>query len=276
MHLLVAGAAGWGKGYLAQILVYNNMIGETFDAVIVLDTSNEFRGLVSSEHGPAPATHWAVTEREATAWDRQDWQALIGSNRNLVLQRGVAKGDEWQEAAAEIVMGARLSSLDVLVTIDEGHGLAPQSGGSYPEELEKLVTDGRTEGGAATSSMWLTQRLAQIDKNITENCNARFLGGFEGDNSLSSVGDILPYPKEMHATGGQPVNSSIPEKLLTDGEAISVRKWTEPDEDGEPQTVNSEWIYTDETGKLARKQSNDYTAVCDHVGASGKRIDVGI
>lgn len=276
MHLLLAAASGWGKGYLAQILTYRNMTGDRYDAVVVLDTSNEFRGLCSEEHGPAPATHWTVTDTERQKLDRNDWREMIAANRNLVLERGVAKGEDWREAAAEIIMGARLSNLDVLVVIDEGHGVAPQQG-AYPDEIHDLATDGRTEGGSATSSMWLTQRLAQIDKDVSGNCNGRFIGGFEDAGTLSSISDVLPYPKELHSSGGQEVHANLSEDLCAaDGRKISVRKWTDPDENGEPQTVNSEWIYSDETGKVERKESNDYEAACDHVGASGKRIDVGI
>ena len=276
MHLLLAAASGWGKGYLAQALIDRNIRTDRFDRVVMLDTANEFRGLCSEEHGPAPADHWAVTDREAATLGPPEWREMVRQNDALVLQRAVPKGEEWREAAADIILGCRRADLDVLVVIDEGHGIAPQSEG-YPKPVNDLATDGRSEGGSATSSAWLTQRPAQTDKDVVGNCTARFIGGFETSNDLGALADVLPYPKKMHASGGQPVGGNPSEELRTDdSEAISVRKWTEPDDSGEPQTVNSEWVFSDDTGKIARKQSNEYRQRCDHVGAAGKRIDVGV
>ena len=88
--------------------------------------------------------------------------------------------------------------------------------------------------------------------------------------------DVLEYPKEAHNTGGQSV-PALPEELHAPDEgAISVRKWVEEGPDGEPQTVNSEWIYSDDSGKIERVESNRYEPECDHVGAEGKRIEVGL
>lgn len=275
MHLLVSAASGWGKGYLAQVLAERNIRGDRYDRVVVLDTSDEFRGLCSKDHGPGYAKQWSATQRERDAFGADEWRQLVEANEALVVGRGVSKGDWREEVVPDVILGCRESDMDVLIVIDEAHGVAPQDQG-YPTVTKELTTDGRTEGGAATSSMWLTQRLAQTDKNVTGNCTARFLGGYEDVSTLNSIKDVLPYRKDLHASGGQPVNVQNDDLLGADGEAVSVRKWTEPGPDGEPQTVNSEWIYTDETGKIARKESNDYNPRCDHVGASGKRIDVGV
>lgn len=273
--MFIGAASGWGKGYLAQTVAERNIRGDRFDRVVVLDTSDEFRGLCSKEHGPGYAKQWTATGTESEAFGPDEWRQLIEANEALVIGRGVAKEDWRETVAPNVILGCRHSDDDVLIIIDEAHGVAPQRSG-YPDDTRELATDGRSEGGAATSSAWLSQRPAQVDKDVIGNCNARFLGGFEDTNSLGSLDDVLPYPKDLHASGGQPVHISNDDLLGADGEAVSVRKWTEPDENGEPQTVNSEWIYSDETGQLARKESNDYDPQCDHVGASGKRIDVGV
>lgn len=275
MHLLISAASGWGKGYLAQALIERNIRGDRFDAVVVLDTSDEFRGLCSTDHGPGYAKQWTATDTERDRFGPDEWRQLIEANEALVVGRGVTKGDWRETVAPDVILACRGSDLDVLILIDEAHGVAPQGKG-YPDDTRELATDGRSEGGSATSSAWLTQRLAQTDKDVTGNCTARFLGGFEDVNTLNSISDVLPYRKDLHASGGQSVQITNDDLLGADGEAVSVRKWTEPDENGEPQTVNSEWIYTDESGVVARKESNDYEPQCDHVGASGKRIDVGV
>lgn len=275
MHLLVAAASGWGKGYIAQILADRNIRGDRYDRVVVLDTSNEFRGLVLPKYGPAPASHWSVRRKEHHCWTSSDWGTLVeDTDPALALGRSVPKA-QWREAAAEIVLGCRRSDLDVLVVIDEGHGVAPQREG-YPQPIRELATDGRTEGGSATSSIWITQRPAQLDKTVVGNCTARFLGGFETSNDLGAIREVLEYPADLHSSGGQRLSAHLSDGLRADGEPVSVRKWTEPDESGEPQTVNSEWIYSDETGEVSRKESNDYDPRCEHVGARGKRIDVGV
>jgi hypothetical protein len=121
----------------------------------------------------------------------------------------------------------------------------------------------------------VTQRLAQLCKKVAGNCTARSLGGYQSGNDLDAVKDVMKYPKEAHNTGGQSV-SALPDELQGPDEgAISVRKWVEEGPDSEPQTVNSEWIYSDDSWKIERVESNHYEPECEHVGAEGKRIEVG-
>ncbi|EMA57156.1 hypothetical protein [Halorubrum lipolyticum] len=274
MHMLVSAVSGWGKGWLAHALAEKNIKGDTFDRVVVLDTSDEFRGLVSKETGPGLATHWFAGPRERDHFGPDVWGNMIDRNEAVVVGRHVDK-DDWQEVSRDVILACRQSDHDVLIVIDEAHGIAPEGEG-YPDEIKDLATDGRTEGGSATSSIWVTQRLAQLCKKVVGNCTARFLGGYQSGNDLNAVKDVLEYPKEAHNTGGQEV-PNLPAKLhAPDDGAISVRKWVEEGPDGEPQTVNSEWIYSDDSGKIERVESNQYEPECDHVGAEGKRIEVGL
>ncbi|WP_418283904.1 ATP-binding protein [Halorubrum sp. DTA46] len=272
MHMLVSAVSGWGKGWLAHALTEKNIKGDTYDRVVVLDTSDEFRGLVSKETGPGLAAHWFAGPRERDHFDADTWGDMIDRNEALVVGRHVSK-DDWQQVARDVILACRQSDHDVLIVIDEAHGVAPQSEG-YPTEIKELATDGRSEGGSATSSIWVTQRLAQIDKNVTGNCTAFMLGGYRDTNTLNSIKDMLEYPKELHNTGGQPV-TGLSESLHAEDEgAVSVRKWVEELPNGETQTVNSEWIYSDDSGDVNRIQSSDYGPECEHVGAEGKRIEV--
>lgn len=275
MQMVVSAVTGYGKGYLAHVLAERNIKGDTYDRVVILDTSDEFRGLVSTETGPGIASHWFAGPDEQANWGPSVWQEMVDRNDALVVGRAVSKGDQWQDVASDVVLGCRRSDHDVLIVIDESHGVAPEGEG-YPDEIEDLATDGRTEGGSATSAIWVTQRLAQLCKTVVGNCTARFIGGYQSTNDLDAIKDMLEYPKGVHVIGGQPVPDLQEELHAPDEGAISVRKWVEEGPDGEPQTVNSEWVYSDDSGKVERIESNRYNPECEHVGAEGKRIDVGL
>jgi hypothetical protein len=271
MHLLESAASGWGKSYLAHALIERNIKNRKYDRVVVLDYSDEYRGLCSKKHGPGLASHWFVGEREHAYFGVAEWTQMIEANEALVLARHGLNNAEWQEVATDVILACRQSAHDVLIAIDEGHKVAPERK-SFPDEIEDLATAGRVEGGAATSSMWMTQRPAQMSKTIIGNCTARFLGGYESSNDLDAIKGVLEYPKEAHTSGGKRV-PNLPESLYTEeGEPLSVRKWIDDDE----RVVDSEWIYSDDVGKVARRRSSWYSPECEHVGAEGKRIDVGI
>lgn len=107
-----------------------------------------------------------------------------------------------------MILACRRSDHGVLVVIDEAHGIAPEREG-YPDEIQALATDGQTEGGSATSSIWITQRLAQLCKKVVGNCTARLLGGYQSGNDLNAVKDVLEYLKEV-AQHGRAVRSGAP------------------------------------------------------------------
>lgn len=86
---------------------------------------------------------------------------------------------------------------------------------------------------------------------------------------------LVGYPKELHRAGGEQLTGRVPETLhAADAGAVSVRKWTTTNEDGEQVTTDSEWIYSDDSGELRRVRSAEHwDPECAHVGASGLGIE---
>jgi len=273
VNLSLLAASGWGKSWLTQTITERNF--DRYDYVVVLDYKDEYRGLCSKKHGPAPAKHHLAGNIELSVTPEQ-WGNAIEENGHLVVARHSKHlgNTEWREVCANIITGGRHHvEGTTLIVVDEGHFVAPQSGG-YPEPIEGLATTGRGEGNSA---MWVTQRPASIDKQVLGNATARFIGGFEDHNDLSSAEETLNYPAKAHSSGGQDV-PGLPKALHTpDAGAVSVRKWAEELDDGTELVTDSEWIYSDDSGAMKRiRSAENYDPECDHVGASGMRIDVGV
>ncbi|MFC7226305.1 ATP-binding protein [Salinirubellus salinus] len=274
MNLGMFAGSGWGKSFGASALAERNT--SKYDGVVVLDYKDEYRGLCSKEHGPAPFVHWQAGKVERELWTDDQYRDLL-ENGHVVVARNSRHLDNegWREVVANIVRVGRRQMRDhrLLFLIDEAHRVAPQSG-SYPEVIGGLATTGR---GEQKSAAWVSQRPASVDKDVFGNFDARFFGGFKDKNDLNAIDAITEYPKEVHQPGGSRV-PSLPEELhAPDAGAVSVRKWSKELPDGSKVTTNSEWIYSDDDGELARLQSaEDWNPKCDHVGASGVGIDVGL
>lgn len=273
MNLVFLAASGHGKSYGAQCVVELNI--DDYDHVVVLDREDEFRGLCSKKCGPAPCKHWLAGTREHDHFGPDAWAQMIRQNGDVVIGRLKEEigGEEWREIVADVVAGGRHRVKGtVLFVIDEAHFVAPQ-GPAYPEEIKGLATTGRGEGNSA---MWITQRPAEFDSTVLGNSTARFVGGFTDRNDINQFRDIVSYPADVHVVGGQPVQG-LPEELhAPDAGAVSVRKWTVTTDEGEERVRDSEWIYSDDDGTQRRLRSAEHwKPECDHVGAGGKRIDVG-
>lgn len=271
MNLSVLASSGYGKSYITQAISERNV--ERYDHVVVLDYKDEYRGLCSKDHGPAPFKHWMAGPVEQQIGAAK-WAEMIETNGHVVIARHPSEIDneDWREIAAGIVTACRHHVTgSTLIVLDEAHFLAPQSG-SYPEPIKGLATTGRGEGNSAA---WVTQRTAEIDKTILGASTARFVGGFNGRNDIKPFREVVDYPAEAHVTGGHEV-AGLPEELHVDEGPISVRKWTDI-KNGEKIVTNSEWIYSDDSGEHKRLQSAEaFAPNCDHVGASGMEIDLGI
>jgi len=273
MNLSVLAASGYGKSYITQAIAERNT--ERYDHVVLLDYKDEYRGLCSKDHGPAPFKNWMAGPVELQVGPGK-WAEMIEQNGHVVIARHPSQidNDEWREIAAAIVTAAR-HHVDgsTLIVLDEAHFLAPQAG-AYPDPIKGLATTGRGEGNSAA---WVTQRTAEIDKTVLGQSTARFVGGFTGDNDIRPFRDVLDYPAEAHISGGHEV-PGLPEELHADDEgAVSVRKWAERQPDGSKQVFDSEWIYSDDDGDHKRLRSADaFSPSCDHVGASGMQIDLGL
>lgn len=273
MNLSILAASGWGKSWVTQSVTELNV--DRYDHVICLDYKDEYRGLCSKQHGPALFKHWIAGELELSL-PVEKWAELIDRNGHVVVARNYKRlgNEEWREVCAAVITAARHHVTgSTLVVVDEGHFVAPQSEG-YPDPIQGLATTGRGEGNSAA---WVTQRPASIDKQVLGNSTARFVGGFENHNDVKAFRETLDYPADAHVSGGQDV-AGLPEALhAADGGAVSVRKWEEELPGGETQVTDSEWIYSDGSGTKERLRSADhFTPECEHVGASGMSIDVGL
>ncbi|WP_058366394.1 ATP-binding protein [Haloparvum sedimenti] len=277
MILSIAAMSGWGKSYACQAITEMNTEvhsdAASYDHVVVLDFKDEYRGLCSKQHGPAPFQHWIAGPRERDHFRRKHWRELISENGNVVIARHqeAVDVDEWREICAIVAEVARPMG-DVLIVIDEAHFVAPQSG-KVPEPLVGLATTGRGEGA---SSAWVTQRPAKFEEDIWSLANARLLGAFDSDSDQNKIAGPIEYPKEVHIPGGESLGR-LPDDLLADGDAVSLRKNSHVADDGTERVTDSEWVYSDDDGTRERFWSSSrWSPQCDHVGSPGKRIEVGL
>ena len=135
MHMLVSAVSGWGKGWLAHALAEKNINGDTYDRVVVLDTSDEFRGLVSKETGPGLASHWFAGPRERDHFNPDVWGDMIDRNEALVVGRHVdaAHVTSVQERVREhdladrVQFAGRLPDGELAKTLRSSHVLAVPS-----------------------------------------------------------------------------------------------------------------------------------------------------
>lgn len=275
-RVVLAGMSGWGKSYMAQGLAERNSPeGGTqgdneADHVLVLDYKDEFRGLVSQEYGPGLARHWIAGPKELEEFDAETYRAILEENGSLVLARhGKLSADDWQQVCAAAISGARRLEGNVVILIDEAHFVAPQSG-KVPEPIIGLATTGRGEGAA---SIWVTQRPAMMEETVLAQADRKFLGGFTSDADLDKLDRVTEYARDLHKAGGVNVPGTVPEALeAADEGPISVRQFT----DASGDLVGSEWLYSDNKGNMKRVDSSDYEMVCEHVGAQGYDVDLGV
>jgi hypothetical protein len=255
---LLAAVTGWGKSYTAQVLAENNL--PEFPVAVVFDFKDEYRGLV--EHGLA--RHFIVGPKEAE-WSAKRWSAFLQQNPKVVLARYQLTAEEWQEVVGKVVRVARHLGQEAggaFLLLDEAHHIAPQRG-SYPQDVKGLATTGRGEGAV---SLWVTQRLSELDETPIAQATERMVGGFSSDADLDKIGRVVDYPQEVHNPGVDHVHG-LPEELHVDGKPIPVRQFKE---DG--KTVGSEWVYSDLAGNRERRDTREWTMESTHHGPEGNTI----
>lgn len=254
--LLFAAQSGWGKSYHAQAWMESN--ADAYEGMVVLDYCREYRGLV--KHGLAQ--HWIVGPREQHL-SVSGWVDVLEANPQLVLEKHVRlTSDEWRAVCTRVAEAARRIRRDQMVVVDEAHFVVPQEG-KLPQPLKEIATTGR---GAGTSSMWITQRLAEIDKTITTQCQSRMLGGFKGGD-LGSVS--VEYTEDLHDPVKSP-NGLSDELLPPDRETpTSLQKH----KDDEGNVIGSEWIYSDDDGEIRRINTQHVTMHSTHYGSQGNDLE---
>lgn len=267
-RVLLAAKSGWGKSYNTQLWLEKNLPEQDF--AVVLDYKDEYRGLVD---GVAPSTEatdlceWFIagpTERE---YGPETWQQVIESAGCVVVPRYRVDGDEWREIVGTVAAACRRLHEDnpgsrILLAVDEAHIAAPQRQG-YPEATKKAATTGRGEG---LSSLWVTQRLAELDETVLAQCDEQILGGFSSENDLGQIG--VDYPADVHDVRSQTSCPVLPESIRRNGENVVLEKFT--DSDG--NTVGSEWIRSNDSGLLERVNTGDVEMQSTHYGEQGQTL----
>lgn len=260
MNLLLAAQSGWGKSFKAQHTMELN--SSEYRRMVVLDYKDEYRGLAKAD-----LARWWIAGPKEMRWDKRQWRAFIENNEKVVLARHNALNVEDWQGLANVVTAAARDLGDVLVVVDEAHFVAPQRGG-VPPALKGLATTGRGEGA---SSMWVTQRLSEMEETVIAQCQARLLGGFESSGDLNKVEQVVEYPVEVHNPQVREVGA-LPDTLDPDRDGPdSLQRHTEGGD-----TVGSEWIYSDNTGKRERRDTRGLAdeMKSTHYGAQGKDLKV--
>lgn len=269
MNLLEAAQSGWGKSAKAQNLMEKN--APDYDRMVVLDFKDEYRGLVKAD-----IAAWWIAGPKEQRWSKSQWRTFIEANPKVVLARhNDLNAEAWRDLAAVVVDAARDLG-DVLIVIDEAHFVAPQRG-KTPPAVKGLATTGRGEGA---SSIWVTQRLSEMEETVIAQCQSRLLGGFESSADLDKVARVVEYPEALHNPQAGRVQNSPEELQPVDdsgtqskgGLVPSLRKF----EDDDGNTIGSEWIYSDNTGERRRVDTRGMfdSMTSTHYGAQGKQIRV--
>jgi hypothetical protein len=249
---LLAAQSGWGKSWLTQWWTEDNL--PRFDYLVVLDYKDEYRGLAK-----AGLAKWAGVGTHEAGLSASAWRGFLESNPKVLLARSV-RDDQWREVCGAVARAARSLDGDALVVVDEAHFVAQQRGG-YPDAVKGLATTGRGEGVA---SVWVTQRLSEIDETVIAQCDTRMLGGFGSDADLKKISGVIGYPTDVHDPSKQRI-PSLSSSLEADDGPIPVRNFERP---------GSEWIYSTTSGDARRVNSQDLEMSSTHYGPEGTSLSV--
>jgi hypothetical protein len=252
-HRFIAGKSGWGKSWVAHATAEANL--PEYPVAAIFDFKDEYRGLV--KHGLVKRHIVGPDEAE---WSVNHWMQFIQQNPKTVYTRFRLDEDEWREVVGRITEAVRAVGQQAggaLLVLDEAHFLAPQSGG-YPSSIKGVATTGRGEGA---SSLWITQRPAELDETPIAQADEWLLGGFTSDADLSKVGKVTEYPEEVHNPRSTTL-PPIPEALRVDGKSIPLRQFE----------VGAEWVFSDDYGALERRDARNMSMESTHYAPGGNDI----
>lgn len=246
---LIAGQSGWGKSWLCQQRVEDNL--PTFDAAVLLDYKDEYRGLATSGFA-----QWMGVGKTEAAFSVDAWQDLLDDNGSIVAARGVP-ADQWREdVCATVARAASAFDGEVLIVVDEAHFVARMRK-TTPKPVEELATTGRGQGVA---SIWVTQKIAKLDSTVSSQCDRQLLGGFLDPNDIDRVDSIVGYNADVHNPRASGPIRGLPDEL-----------GSSPLEETDP---GSEWIYSTREGEYRRIDSSTLSMTSTHYGASGSSLSI--
>ena len=256
---LLAAQSGFGKSYLGQWWIEDNV--DEYDHLVVADYKGEYRGLCKKNSGlpESKRCNWVGVGEVEADWSVDVWVELLKQEARLVLERGVDEAT-WQEIVAKIARAARRLDGTVLVVIDEAHFVAPGRG-SIPDEVKGLATTGRGEG---VSTVWITQRLQELNETVLAQTDVRLLGGFSNDNDLGKIGRIVDYNPDIHNPGSTAVR--VPDAIDRDGKPV------QQFENDDGQLIGSEWIWSTTSGDLDRINTQDLELTSTHYGGEDQNL----
>jgi len=138
--------------------------------------------------------------------------------------------------------------------VDEAHKVAPQKEVD-PDAIETLATEGR----GRLAGVWVTQRLAKLDETPFGDMMVYVLGGFQSDADLRKVRGNIGYPGDVQKVKQGRI-PGLPEELHAPDEgSVALRKFKE-----HGRTVGSEWVYSDDDGRLRRINTRDLEMASMH------------
>jgi len=246
---LIAGQSGWGKSWLSQQRIEDNLSG--FDAVVILDYKDEYRGLAK-----AGCAKWMGVGKAEAALSADGWRRLLDDNGAIVAARAVP-ADTWREdVAATVATAARDFDGEVLVVVDEAHFIARMRK-TTPKPVEELATTGRGQGVA---TIWITQKIAKLDSTVSSQCDRQLLGGFIDPNDIDRVDDIVGYNGAVHNPRKSGPIHGLPDEL-----------GSEPLQETDP---GSEWIYSTRAGEYKRIDSSTLSMESTHYGPEGSALSI--
>jgi len=249
---LIAAQSGWGKSWVTQNRIESNV--ENFDACIILDYCDEYRGLAK-----AGMAKWLGIGRQEARLSVDGWLKLLDETPRIVAARGVDAATWREEVAATVARAAFAYDGDVLIVVDEAHFVARMRK-TTPKPVEELATTGR---GAGVATIWVTQRLAKLDPTCSSQCDRKMLGAFMDSNDIDRVDGIVVYDGDLHNSQLDTVRR-LPDELL--------------DDDGQPNTLSqtdpgSEWVYSTRDGDYDRIDSSRLSMSSTHYGPEGSALD---
>jgi hypothetical protein len=253
MRTLIAAKSGWGKSYIAQAYLEKNI--RDFHRTVILDFKDEFRGLVKSDL----ANYVAVGDQEAGI-SVDGWREVIENNESIIVCRADLDPDQWREVATTIATAARRVEGRVLIGVDEAHFVAPQDV-KLSQPIKLLATTGRGK----VSSIWITQRLQEIDEAILSQNNANLLGGFGSDRDRGKLD--VEYPVEVHNPEADSVPNLPAELHHPEDGPVPLQK---TEKNGVVRS--SEWIYSNDDGKMERLNSASIDMTAEHYGGSDQKL----
>jgi hypothetical protein len=258
MHRLLAAQSGWGKSWYAQAILESNI--PEYPVAVVLDHKDEYRGLVEGD-----IAGWFIAGPRESRWSVDRWADLLRNRPRVVVCRHRLGSEDWRATAGRVVSAARRvgrSAGGGFVALDEAHFLAPQRG-STPDPIKGLATTGR---GERISSLWITQRLTELEETVIAQVGERLLGGFSSDRDLAKIEKITEYPTELHNPSLSSVGR-LPDSLQSDGENIPLRRF-----ENSGSTVGSEWAFSDDRGNMERRNTRNVDMKTTHHGPEGRAI----